>query len=116
MFEARLVDGVILRQIMDSVKDLVRDANMDVTEEELQIQCMDAAHVSLIDVQLSAAAFDQFRCDKAMSLGFNSENMTKIMKMMNKDDTLILKAEDDADKLTLMFECPDSKTIADFGE
>jgi proliferating cell nuclear antigen len=116
MFEARLVDGLLLRQVMDAVKDLVRDANMDVTEEELTIQCMDSAHVSLIDVRLSSAAFESYRCDKSQSLGFNCDNITKIMKMMNKDDTVALKAEEDADKLTIMFEDPSNKTIADFGE
>ena len=116
MFEARLVDGVILRQVMDAIKDLVRDANIEVTEEDLQIQCMDAAHVSLVDVRLSSSAFDQYRCDKALKLGFNSENMTKIMKMLNKDDAIVLKAEDEGDKLTIMFEGPDNKTIADFGK
>jgi hypothetical protein len=42
--------------------------------------------------------------------------MTKILKMMNKDDVVILKAEDEGDSLTLMFETEGNKTIADFGE
>jgi proliferating cell nuclear antigen len=116
MFEARLIQGIILRQVLESIKDLVNDANFDVTEEDLTIQCMDSAHVSLVDVSLSAAAFDHYRCDKSLSLGFNSENMTKILKMMNKDDVVILKAEDEGDSLTLMFETEGNKTIADFGE
>ena len=115
MFEARLISGKIFRQIVDSIKDLVTDGNIDCTPEEISIQCMDSSHVSLVAVSLSQSAFDHYRCDRTLSLGFNSNNMSKILKMMGRDDILILKAEDDGDVMTMMFENPKSDTIADFG-
>jgi proliferating cell nuclear antigen len=116
MFEARLVEGIILKHIIESIKDLVTDANIECSEEEVAIQCMDSSHVSLVSVSLSAAAFDHYRCDRQINLGFNSANMSKILKMMGKKDIVILKAEDDGDTLTMMFESDNSGTIADFGE
>jgi proliferating cell nuclear antigen len=116
MFEARLVEGIILKHIIESIKDLVTDANIECSEEEVAIQCMDSSHVSLVSVSLSAAAFDHYRCDRQINLGFNSANMSKILKMMGKKDIVILKAEDDGDTLTMMFESDNSGTIADFGK
>lgn len=116
MFEARLVEGKIFRNIIDSIKDLVTDANIECTTEEIAIQCMDSAHVSLVSVQLSAAAFDHYRCDRQLNLGINSANMSKVFKMMGADDIVVLKAEDDGDVLSLMFESTKSETIADFGK
>ena len=115
MFEARLVQGHILKNIVDSVKDLVNDANLECSEEEISIQCMDSSHVSLVAVSLQAAAFDHYRCDRPLALGVNSGNMAKIMKMMGRDDVVVLKAEDEPDNLTLMFESTKTDTIADFG-
>jgi proliferating cell nuclear antigen len=115
MFEARLVDGKVFRQVIDSIKDLVTDGNLDCSEEEISIQCMDSSHVSLVAVSLSASAFDHFRCDRVLSLGFNSANMSKILKMMGRDDILVLKAEDQGDVMTMIFENPKTETIADFG-
>ena len=115
MFEARLIEGKIFKQIIDSIKDLVQDANIDCSEEELSIQCMDSSHVSLVAIQLSAQAFDHYRCDRSLSLGFNSGNMAKIFKMMGNDDIVSLKADDRADNLTVMFEGK-NETLADFGE
>lgn len=116
MFEARLIQGVILKQIMESIKDLVNEANFDVSEEDVSIQCMDSSHVSLVDVNISVAAFDHYRVDKPLTLGVNCANLSKILKMMNKDDILVMKAEDVGDSLTLMYESADAnKTIADFG-
>lgn len=115
MFEARLGDGNILKNLIESIKDLVTDANLDCSEEELSIQCMDSSHVSLVSVQLSASAFEHFRCDRPLSLGFNTGNLSKIFKMMGKKDAVVLKAEDEPDNLTMMFEgTTDLDTIADF--
>ena len=116
MFEARLVNGLTFKQIIEAIKELVTDANLDCNEDEISMQCMDSAHVSLVAMQLSSAAFDHFRCDRALALGINSANMSKILKMMGKDDLLVLKAEDDGDKLVMMFENEKTGTIADFGK
>lgn len=114
MFEARLENGKTLKQIVDAIKDLVNDCNIDCTEEDISIQSMDSAHVSLVAVKLDSGAFAQYRCDRPQSLGFNTANMAKIFKMLDNDATLSLKAEDDADTLTLIFEGGKSHSIADF--
>lgn len=114
MFEARLTQGKIFKQLIESIKDLVQDANIDCSEDELSIQAMDSSHVSLVQVNLQSAGFDHFRCDRTISLGFNSTNMSKILKCAGNDDIITLKAEDTADALTLMFESPGQDRIADF--
>ncbi|GFH58581.1 pcna-like protein [Chaetoceros tenuissimus] len=114
MFEARLTQGKIFKQLIEALKDLVQDANIDCSEDELSIQAMDSSHVSLVQVNLQAGGFDHFRCDRTISLGFNSTNMSKILKCAGNDDVITLKAEDTADALTLMFESPGQDRIADF--
>ena len=114
MFEARLTQGKIFKQVVDAIKDLVQDANIDCTDEELSIQAMDSSHVSLVHVTMRSDGFDHYRCDRALSLGFNSANMSKILKCSGNDDVITLKAEDTADALTMMFESPNQDRIADF--
>jgi proliferating cell nuclear antigen len=114
MFEARLTHGKVFKQLIEALKDLVQDANIDCSEDELSIQAMDSSHVSLVQVNLRSQGFDHFRCDRAISLGFNSTNMSKILKCAGNDDIITLKAEDTADTLTLMFESPKQERIADF--
>jgi proliferating cell nuclear antigen len=77
---------------------------------------MDSAHVSLVSVNLGSAAFQHYRCDRPASLGINTANMAKIFKMMGKDDNLTLKAEDEADSMTILFEGSKQDTVADFGK
>jgi len=114
MFEARLIQGRILKQLIDALKDLVQDANIDCSGEKISIQAMDSSHVSLVQVTLEANGFDHYRCDRTISLGFNSTNMSKILKCASNDDIITLKSEDTADALTLMFESPNQERISDF--
>lgn len=116
MFEAQLVEGKTFKAIIEAIKDLVVDCNLDCSEEEVAIQSMDSAHVSLVAVRLSASAFSNYRCDRPNSLGINTANMSKILKMLGKDDSITFKAEDESpDSLTMLFEGGKS-TIADFGK
>ena len=116
MFEAQLSHGKTFKSIIEAIKDLVQDCNLDCSEEELAIQCMDSAHVSLVAVRLTSAGFENYRCDRPNSLGISTANMAKILKMLGDKDAITFKAEDDKpDTLTMLFE-GDGNTIADFGE
>ena len=116
MFEARLEEGAIFKNVVEAIKDLLADTNLDCTEEDVSIQAMDSAHVALVAVNLNSSAFDNYRCDRSMSLGMNTANMSKVFKMMGKSDALVLKAEDEGDALTVMFESSnEASTIADIG-
>jgi len=114
MFEARLVQGKVFKQIIEAIKDLVQNANIDCSADEIGMQAMDSSHVSLVQISLRASGFDHYRCDRTLSLGINSANLSKILKCAGNEDVLTLKAEDNAEKLTLMFESPSQDRISDF--
>jgi len=114
MFEARLTAGKIFKQLIEALKDLVQEANIECSDDEISIQAMDNSHVSLVAVSLRSGGFDHFRCDRAITLGFNATNMGKILKCAGNDDVITLKAEDEGDALSLVFESPGQDRIADF--
>jgi len=115
MFEARLVQGKIFKQIIEAIKDLVTSANFDCSQDEIGMQAMDSSHVSLVQISLRSTGFDHFRCDRTLALGVNSANLSKILKCAGNEDVLTLKSEDKAENLTLMFESPSQDRISDFG-
>ena len=78
------------------------------------LQAMDSSHVSLCALVMRSDMFDHFRCDRNISLGLSLANMAKILKCAGNDDIITLKAEDDADSLTLMFESDKQDRISDF--
>lgn len=69
MFEARLTQGALLKKVVDAVKDLVGEANLDVNSTGLSLQAMDSSHVSLTAMSLRADGFEHYRCDRPISMG-----------------------------------------------
>ena len=69
MFEARLIQGNLLKKVLESLKDLLNEATWDCADTGIQLQAMDNSHVSLVSVLLRADGFDKFRCDRQLSMG-----------------------------------------------
>ena len=65
---------------------------------------MDNSHVALVAVSLKASGFKRYRCDRPIPLGVNVASFTKVLKCAKDDDVCILKANDDADILSLTYE------------
>ena len=106
MFEARLEQASVLKKILESIKELVNEANFDCTGAGIALQAMDTSHVSLVGLLLRADGFDHYRCDRSLSLGINLDSMSKILKCAGNEDTMTLKAEEDNDTINFMFESP----------
>jgi proliferating cell nuclear antigen len=114
MFEARLTQAGLLKKILDSVKDLVTDANFECSSTGIVLQAMDSSHVSLVSLLLKSDGFEHYRCDRSLSLGISLSAMAKILKCASNDDSVTLKADDNGDSITFMFESQKQDKISDF--
>lgn len=111
MFEATLTQVVVLRKIVESLKDLVTEVNIEATPTGLSLQAMDSAHVSLVSLQLNEAGFELYRCDKPITLGINLSDFAKILKMAQNDDVVTLKADDENSFLNIIFDNKSKKNF-----
>eukprot|EP00735_Rhodelphis_limneticus_P009361 TRINITY_DN2705_c0_g1::TRINITY_DN2705_c0_g1_i1::g.27438::m.27438 TRINITY_DN2705_c0_g1::TRINITY_DN2705_c0_g1_i1::g.27438 ORF type:complete len:260 (+),score=88.76,sp/Q43124/PCNA_BRANA/62.55/7e-121,PCNA_N/PF00705.13/2.1e-55,PCNA_C/PF02747.10/3e-54,Rad1/PF02144.11/1.9e-06,Rad9/PF04139.8/3e-06 TRINITY_DN2705_c0_g1_i1:78-857(+) len=114
MFEARLSQGSLLKKMMEALKDLVDVANFDVSRTGISLQAMDSSHVSLVALLLRNDGFDHFRADRNKSLGINLSSMAKMLKCAGNDDTITLRADDNGDTITFIFENEGEGRISEF--
>lgn len=114
MFEAVLKEGVVLKKVVEAVKDLVNEANMDVQEAGVNMQAMDNSHVSLFTLTLRKDGFEDYRCDRNLTLGLNLENLGKVLKCSSDSDKISVSADDSAENLNLIFEAQGNERICDF--
>ena len=78
MFQAKLSEGILLKKLIESIKDLVTDINLDITSTGISLQAMDSSHVALVTLNLSSDGFEEYRCDKQMTLGVSVANLAAI--------------------------------------
>ena len=91
MFEARLSQAAVLKRVIDAVKDLCKEVNLDVSAGGIEMQSMDTSHVCLVSFHLFAACFERFECDAPVTLGVNLENLSRLLKCADADDAVTLK-------------------------
>jgi Proliferating cell nuclear antigen, N-terminal domain len=108
MLELRLSQGVLLKKILEPVKDLLSNANFDCSPSKgLCFQSMDSCHVALVSLQLAPHSFERFRCDRNLTLGINLTHLSKLLKCAGNDDIITIKADDQSpDTISFMFENP----------
>jgi len=114
MFEACLEQGQLLKKILEAIKDLVNEANLECSASGLELQAMDSSHVSLVTMLLKASGFENYRCDKSISLGINMTSMNKILKCAGNDDSITIRCQDNADSVTFVFESKEKDKVSDF--
>jgi len=114
MFEARLVQSSILKKVLEAIKELLNEATFDCSDSGIQLQAMDSSHVSLVSMNLRCDGFDKYRCDRNISMGMNLGSMSKILKCAANDDIVTMKAQDNADTVTFVFESPNQEKVSDY--
>ena len=81
MFEAKLAEALVLKKIIDAIKDLVTDVNIDATPQGISLQAMDSSHVALVSLTLGMNGFESYRADRAMTLGVSDIPNSHVNKM-----------------------------------
>eukprot|EP00811_Abedinium_folium_P000884 NODE_10811_length_1327_cov_13.584167.p1 GENE.NODE_10811_length_1327_cov_13.584167~~NODE_10811_length_1327_cov_13.584167.p1 ORF type:complete len:260 (-),score=73.04 NODE_10811_length_1327_cov_13.584167:450-1229(-) len=114
VLQAHLQQAILLKKVVDAMKDLCKDVNFDCSEKGLQVQSMDSSHVALVSMLLRESAFADFKCDRATSLGMNVDSLGKIFKMCGPSDSLKLRWENDADTVAFQLESGEEDRVADF--
>jgi proliferating cell nuclear antigen len=114
MFVAKLKEGLHLKKLVESIKELVTDINLEISSNGISLQAMDSSHVALVTLNLSYEGFEEYRCDKGMTIGVNITHLSKIMKCGGNEDSIILSADDEPSLLNITFENRKHKKISDF--
>jgi len=104
MFRAQMREGGVLKKIVEAIKDIVSNVNIDAGPNGISMQAMDPSHVALVNLSLKAEGFSDYRADKTFPLGIKLANLNKILKCASNDDIITLECEDEPTQLTLKFE------------
>lgn len=104
MFSAKLQEGFILKKIVDAIKDVVGNINMEIGPNGLSFQAMDVTHIALVTLSLKSEGFTSYRCDKQFPIGIKLPQLHQILKCSDSGDSITLECEADPNTLKIVFE------------
>ncbi|XP_020799442.1 proliferating cell nuclear antigen [Drosophila serrata] len=114
MLEARLGETLLLKKIVEALKEIISQGTLDCSDTGFQLQSMDNSHVSLVALCLQRDCFEKFRCDRNVSLGLDLKSLAKVLKCANSDDRVTISASDSPSKVLLNFNSKESERSAEY--
>ncbi|WEL22832.1 DNA polymerase sliding clamp [Halorhabdus sp. BNX81] len=99
MFNA-IVSADTLRTALDSVSVLVEECKLRLEEDGLEIRAVDPANVGMVDLTLSAAAFESYETDGGV-IGVNLSRLEDIAGMADSDQLIHLELDEETRKLEI---------------
>jgi len=97
MFNA-IVSADTLRTTLDSVSVLVDECKIHLEDEGLEIRAVDPANVGMVDLSLSASAFESYETDGGV-IGVNLSRLEDIAGMADADQLVHLELDEETRKL-----------------
>ena len=94
IFEAQTVQSSAFRILIEALKEILTDANLEFDETGLKIMAMDSSHTVLVHLKLNAEQFEVYKCKQRTVIGVNIINLFKLIKTMGNSDTLTLHLEE----------------------
>lgn len=93
VFYARTVKASPVRNLVDAIKDILTEVNMEVDSKGIKILALDGTHTILVHMRLYADRFDEFHCSSNCILGVDFVNLNKMVKQIKNEDSLVLFLE-----------------------
>lgn len=94
----------IFSAVIQNLKTFTETVNFQFTEAGLYIQTMDTSHISVIEANIPADWFNEYKCEESVVLGIHIGILSKILTTRDKSQSLTIQiSEDNEDKLEIHF-------------
>ena len=90
LFRIRTVKAAPFRTLIEAIKDILTEANLEIDSTGLKILSMDGTHTVLVHLRLQADRFDEYYCPQKHILGVNMINLFKLVKTMSNNESIVL--------------------------
>ena len=114
MFYAKLNEGIIFKNIIESIKGLFDDLEIEISRfEGIYIQKLNKSRIAIASIKLPGKCFQEFKCEEGFQTGISIVSLEKVLNDMNDEDCLILIC-DDPKKLIIKLENPKINKISEY--
>ena len=105
IFEIQSVKAVVIKSVIESIKNCVKEANISISEEGIKISTLGVFQTTLVYLKLSADKFEKFNVKKMQIIGVNMDALYNAIKTVTRCDILTLYM-DDPTKLCICIDNP----------
>jgi len=115
MLYFKTVQSNAFKTLFEVLKEILHDVNLQFDKDGMKIMTVDGSHVALVHLKLHASKFEEYKCDNPVQFGVNMNNLFKLLKVSNNQDTIVFTIPtSDASELVIHLENNERKTRTTF--
>ena len=108
ILELKTIQCIIFKTLIEALKEIVFDVNIQFTEHNIKIMKMDHSHTIVAILDLDTSKFESYKCERIINnqripytdenplvIGINILYLFKLLKNLSNDDILSLIIDDD---------------------
>jgi proliferating cell nuclear antigen len=95
LLEIKTVQATTFKQVIDSLKEILMDVNLEFDETGMKIVALDNTHIVLVHLKLDADRFETYHCEKKLYVGINMLKLHMLIKTISNNDVITLYVEKD---------------------
>ena len=115
LFEIRTVQAGAFRTLIEALKEILTEANLEFDSTGLKVMSVDETHTVLVYLRLHADRFENYYCPAKHILGVNMIYLFKLIKTMGNNDSLTLYLPaSNPNKLGIRMENSEKSTVTNY--
>jgi proliferating cell nuclear antigen len=100
-FEFKIDNSKIFKKMVSTLSSIVDETELKIKPDGFMIKAMDPSRICLLKITMDREDFDEYECDEYVNVPVNLDDLNKIMKRSNSDDSLTFTHEADDNKLKI---------------
>lgn len=93
LLEIKTVQATTFKQVIDALKEILMDVNLEFDETGMKIVALDNTHIVLVHLKLDAERFETYHCERKLYVGINMLKLHMLIKTISNNDVLTLFVE-----------------------
>ena len=115
IFEIKTVQSGAFRTLIEALKEILTEANIEVDPQGIKIMAVDETHTVLVYMRLHSDKFETFYCPAKHVLGVNMIYFFKLIKTMGNNDSLTLYLPaNNPNKLGIRMDNAEKSTVTNY--
>ena len=115
ILELKTVQSSAFRVLIEALKEILTDANLEFDESGMKIMAMDSSHTVLVHLKLNSDDFEHYFIKNKIIIGINMMNFFKLIKTMGNTETLTLSINSDNESvLNIQIDNTEKNSITKF--
>lgn len=115
LFEIRTVQAGAFRTLIEALKDILTEANLEFDQNGIKVMSVDETHTVLVYLRLFHDRFENYYCPAKFILGVNMIYFFKLIKTMGNNDSLTLYLPaNNPNKLGIRMENSEKSTVTNY--